>query len=159
MQKYINNFSGIAKYIEKTKEKAREIGYVETILGRRRYLLQINSSNFRLRQASERMAINMPIQGTAADIMKVAMIETKEKLKKFGNKARMLLQVHDELVLEVKEDKIKEVAKIVKNTMENVLDQPIFKDYKSVFKIPLKVEIKIGDNWGSLKEIKNKKHT
>ena len=149
IDEYMADFSGIAKYIGDIKEKAKKKGYVETILGRRRYLPQINSSDFRVRQAVERMAVNAPIQGSAADIMKVAMVKLRDKLQATRDKARLLLQVHDELVLEVKEDKIEQVAKIVKDVMEGVLDQPIFKEVKSIFKIPLKVDIKIGDNWGT----------
>jgi DNA polymerase-1 len=147
IDEYMADFSGIAKYIGDTKEKAKTRGYVETILGRRRYLPQIDSSDFRIRQAFERMAINMPIQGTAADIMKVAMVKLAKSLP---SRARLLLQVHDELVLEVKEYKIKQVAKIVKDVMENVLEEPIFKEVKSIFNIPLKVDVKIGDNWGEM---------
>jgi len=153
IKEYMDDFVGISKYVEKTKEKARKQGYVETILGRRRYLPQIKSSNFHLRQASERMAINMPIQGTAADIIKAAMVELSKKL---FQGVRILLQVHDELVLEVEKNKIEKAAKIVEETMEGVLDQLIFKEVKSIFKIPLKVDIKAGDNWGSLREIKYK---
>jgi len=158
IQEYKKDFSGIAGYIEKTKREAKKNGYVETILGRRRYLPQINSSNFFVRQSSERMAINSPIQGTAADIMKVAMIEVRKKLRKMGKEARILLQVHDELILEIKEDKIEEVAKITKKTMENILNKPIFqlttghlyssKKNKPIFNIPLRVDIKVGENWG-----------
>jgi len=147
IDEYMHDFIGIAKYVEKTKKEAKKKGYVETVLGRRRYLPQINSSDFLMRHASERMAINMPVQGTAADIMKVAMIKL---VKGLPQEARLLLQVHDELVLEVKEDKIKETAEIVKDTMENVLNQQIFKSVKSIFKIPLKADIKVGDNWGEL---------
>ncbi len=157
IDEYMRDFVGIAKYVEKTKKEVKKNGYVETILGRRRYLPQINSSNFLMRHASERMAINMPVQGTAADIMKVAMVNL---IKKLPPEAKLLLQVHDELVLEVKEDKIKEAAEIVRDVMENVLNQPIFKEVKSIFqpmadqpragKIPLKVDIKIGDNWGEI---------
>jgi len=152
IDEYKVDFRGIAKYVEETKEKARKKGYIETVLGRRRYLPEIDSSNFRVRQSTERMAINMPIQGTAADIIKVAMVEL---VKNLSVGARLLLQVHDELVLEAKEDKTKEVVELVKNTMENVLDQPIFKESKSIFKIPLKVEIKIGDNWGEMAEVQS----
>lgn len=147
IDEYMRDFKGIAKYVEKTKKEAKKKGYVETILGRRRYLPQINSSDFLLRRASERMAINMPIQGTAADIMKVAMVNL---VKKLPPEAKLLLQVHDELVLEVKEDKIEETAKIVEDVMENVLNQLIFKEVKSLFKIPLKADIKVGDNWGEI---------
>lgn len=150
IKEYMHDFVGIAKYIEKVKTEAREKGYVETVLNRRRYLPQIDSSDFRVRQSADRMAINMPIQGTAADIIKAAMVNLAKKLSK---EARLLLQVHDELVLEVKEKKIKEVAEIVKDVMEGVLEQSLFKEVKSIFQIPLKVDIKVGDNWGDLVEL------
>lgn len=148
IDEYMVDFVGISRYVTETKEKAKDKGYVETVLGRRRYLSQIDSFNFRFRQASERMAINMPIQGTAADIMKAAMVGLGSKLKKTKIDAKILLQVHDELVLEVKENKIKEIVEIVKNVMENVLEQQFFKQVKPIFKIFFKVDIKIGDNWG-----------
>jgi DNA polymerase-1 len=148
IDEYMHDFIGIAKYVEKTKKEVKKKGYVETALGRRRYLPQINSSDFLMRRASERMAINMPIQGTAADIMKAAMIKI---FKSLPHGARLLLQVHDELILEVEEDRIKETKEIVKDAMENVLNEPIFKSVKSIFKVPLDVDIKIGDNWGEMK--------
>ena len=156
IEEYLRDFSGVAEYITRIKEKAKKDGYVETLLGRRRFLPEIKSSNYSIRQAAERMAINMPIQGTAADIMKVAMVTLWKRLKKEAeNKARILLQVHDELVLEVRDDLINEVSKITKEEMENVLEQPIFNEVRSIFKIPLEVEIKAGSNWGELQEIKN----
>jgi len=147
IDEYMRDFSGIAKYVKRIKEEAKKKGYVETILGRRRYLPQINSSDFLMRHAAERMAINMPIQGTAADIIKAAMIRI---FKNLSPEARLLLQVHDELVLEVREDKTKEIGEIVKDAMENVLKEPIFKSVKSIFKVPLNVDVKIGDNWGEM---------
>jgi len=148
IDEYMNDFSGIREYIQEIKEQARRAGYVKTILNRKRYLPEINSSNFHIRQSSERMAINAPIQGTAAEIIKVAMVETDKKLPL---SARMLLQVHDELVLEVPEDKIKSVVEIIKPTMENILNHPIFKKTEPSFVIPLVVEIKVGDNWEEMK--------
>ncbi len=156
IEEYLRDFSGVAEYITRIKEKAKKDGYVETLLGRKRFLPEIKSSNYPIRQAAERMAINMPIQGTAADIMKVAMVTLWKRLKKeTDNKARILLQVHDELVLEVRDDLIDEVSKITKEEMENVLEQPIFNEVRSIFKIPLEVEIKAGSNWGELIEIKS----
>ena len=149
IQEYKKDFSGIAEYVERIKEKARKKGYVETALKRRRYLPQITSSDFRFRQASERMAINMPVQGTAADIMKVAMVRARHKLKKAKTKTRILLQVHDELVLEAKNNEAEKTAEIIRDAMENVLEDPIFKEVKPIFQIPLKVDIKMGDNWGT----------
>ncbi len=149
IDEYMNNFSGIREYVREIKQQARRAGYVKTILDRKRYLPEINSSNFHLRQSSERMAINAPIQGTAADIIKVAMVEIDKELPSL---ARMLLQVHDELVLEVPENKIKDVVDIIKPIMENILNKPIFKKIEPSFAIPLVVEIKAGDNWEEMKK-------
>ena len=136
---YMEKFSGIAKYMKDTKEFARQNLYVETEMGRRRNVPEINSPNFQVQNATERMAINLPIQGLAADIMKLAMIKVYEEFKDDKN-IRMVLQVHDEIILEVKEEKAKEVAEKVKEIMENV--------YK--LKVPLVVDVKIGDNWGEI---------
>ena len=136
---YMEKFSGIAKYMKDTKEFARQNLYVETEMGRRRNISEINSPNFQVQNAAERMAINMPIQGLAADIMKLAMIKVYEEFKNNEN-VKMVLQIHDEIILEVKESESKEVAEKMKNIMENV--------YK--LKVPLVVDVKIGDNWGEI---------
>jgi len=136
---YMEKFSGIAKYMKDTKEFARQNLYVETALGRRRNIPEINSPNFQVQNAAERMAINMPIQGLAADIMKLAMIEVYEEFKNNEN-VKMILQVHDEIILEVKELESKKIAQKMKEIMENV--------YK--LKVPLVVDVEIGDNWGVL---------
>jgi DNA polymerase-1 len=132
--------------MRETKEFAKKNGYVETELGRRRYIPEINSPNFQVQNAAERMAINMPIQGMAADIVKLAMINVTRELeanyKLIGANAdiRMLLQVHDEIILEVKENIADEVAAKVKEIMESV--------YK--LKVPLVANVKVGDNWGEI---------
>jgi len=136
---YMEKFSGIAKYMKDTKEFARQNLYVETEMGRRRNIPEINSPNFQVQNAAERMAINMPIQGLAADIMKLAMIEVYEEFKDDEN-VKMVLQVHDEIILEVKETEAKKIAKKMKEIMENV--------YK--LKVPLVVDVEIGDNWGEI---------
>ena len=146
IDEYMQKFQGVADYIKKTKEFARNNEYVETEAGRRRYIPEINSPNFQVQNAAERMAINMPIQGLAADIVKLAMIAVTRELganyKLIGTNAnvKMILQVHDEIILEVKEDMAEEVAKKVKEIMEQV--------YK--LKVPLLVDVKIGDNWGEI---------
>ncbi len=153
IEEYLNKFSGIANYMREVKSFVKKNGYVETELGRRRYIPEINSPNLQLQSAAERMAINMPIQGLAADIVKLAMIKINEQLRdstffsRFGLKnycpekdVRMLLQVHDEIILEVKEEIADEVAKKVKEIMESV--------YK--LKVPLVVNVKVGDNWGEI---------
>ena len=145
IDEYMEKFSGVAKYIRDTKEFAKKNGYVETEIGRRRYIPEINSPNFQVQNAGERMAINMPIQGLAADVMKLAMISIHANLVQIKselnpNDIKMILQVHDEIILEVKENLSEEVSKKVKEIMENV--------YK--LKVPLVVNAKIGDNWGEI---------
>ncbi|MCI5158952.1 MAG: DNA polymerase I, partial [Candidatus Electrothrix sp. AUS1_2] len=115
-------------------ERARVDGYVTTLLGRRRQLPEINASNRNQRQFAERMAINTPIQGTASDIIKLAMIRVHEELQKQQAQARLLLQIHDELVLEVPEDELDDVAAMVKTTMESVME----------LDVPLKVNTEAG---------------
>jgi len=143
---YMENFSGVAQYMKETREFARTNGYVETLLGRRRNLPEIKSPNFQVANSAERMAINMPIQGLAADIMKLAMIavstnyEKYECTKKEDCPVQMLLQIHDEIILEVREDLADEVAKKVKEIMENVLQ----------LSVPLIVDVNVGDNWGEI---------
>jgi len=139
IDEYMEKFSGIADYMRKTKEAAKINLYVETEMGRRRYLPEINSPNFQVQNAAERMAINMPIQGLAADIMKLAMIKVATNYELDTN-VRMILQVHDEIILEVKESLAPEVAKKVKAIMESV--------YK--LKVPLVVDVKTGDSWGEI---------
>ncbi len=142
--KYFSEFAGVKKYIEQTLQFAKKEGYVETLFGRRRYIPELNADNFQLRNSGERMAINMPIQGTAADLMKLAMINTLDKIhgeKYKKNDVKMILQVHDELVLEVKEGLEDEVSKIVKEAMENVVK----------LRVPVEVHISVGKRWGELK--------
>ena len=143
IEKYFTIYKGIKNYLEKTKEFAHKNKYVKTIFGRKRYLPDINSYMPMLKAASERMAINMPIQGTAADLMKIAMIKIYRDLPKISSQTKMLLQVHDEIILEVPNKDIKKVAKFIKKTMENV--------YK--LSVPLIADIEIGNNWNNLKYI------
>ncbi len=117
---------------------AVENGYVTTLFNRRRYLPEIKSDNNRLRSEAERMAVNTPIQGTAADLIKKAMINIHEKLKGEGFRSRMLLQVHDELLFEVPEDEVETITPVIKKEMEEV--------YR--LDVPLKVDINHGRNWG-----------
>lgn len=143
IDRYFQIHKEIYNYLEQTKELARKNGYVETFFGRRRYLPEINSTIQPIKAGAERMAINHPIQGTAADLMKLAMIEIHQDLPKISPETKMILQVHDELVFEVPKNEIKEVAKFVKTTMEKV--------YK--LRAPVDTSIEVGDNWGELKEI------
>ena len=135
---YMENFSDVARYMKETREFARTNGYVETLLGRRRNLPEIKSPNFQVASGAERMAINMPIQGLAADIMKIAMINVHSNL--IGDDVRMILQVHDEIILEVRKDLAEDVAKRLKETMENAVS----------LLVPLVVDVKTGDNWGEI---------
>jgi len=137
IDQYFERFPNIAKYIEETKQFAREHEYVKTLLGRRRYIPDINSRNWNVRGFAERVAINMPIQGTAADIIKLAMINIHRYLKDGSKKSRMLLQVHDELVFEIHEDELKEVPAKIRELMEHAFE----------LDVPLKVDIGIGENW------------
>jgi DNA polymerase-1 len=139
INEYMEKFSGVAKYIRDTKEFAKKYGYVETLIGRRRNIPEINSPNFQVQNAAERMATNMPIQGLAADIVKLAMIKIFNEYKDNPD-VHMILQIHDEIILEVKENITDEVSKKVKEIMESA--------YK--IKVPLVADIKIGDNWGEI---------
>jgi DNA polymerase-1 len=139
IDEYMHKFSGVANYIIRTKEFAKRNGYVETLLGRRRNLPEINTPNFQVAQGAERMAINMPIQGLAADIVKLAMIKIYEEYKNNPDVC-MILQIHDEIILEVKENVAEEVSKRVKELMEGV-----FK-----LKVPLIADVSTGDNWGEI---------
>ena len=121
--------------------KAREQGYVSTLMGRRRYLPDIRHSNFNLRSFAERTAINTPIQGTAADIMKKAMIDVAQALEAAGCRSRILLQVHDELVLEVTEEEKEQVAALVQTAMQNAVRM----------EIPLLADVNFGKNWAETK--------
>jgi DNA polymerase-1 len=137
IEKYFQVYAKFRAYIEETKALARTLGYVETLFGRKRPTPEILSSIPMLRAQAERMAVNMPLQGTAADLMKLAMIEVDKKLSTVCAEARMLLQVHDEVVLEVPAKDAKRVAQFVKETMENV----------EKVGVPIVVEMKIGENW------------
>ena len=147
IDKYMKEFSGIAKYMNDMKIKARKDGYVSTIFGRRRWFPEIKSSMPQVVGQAERMAINMPIQGTAADLMKLAMIKVFEYTHDSDNQDEvfLLLQVHDELLFEVKESLVKNMADKIKDIMENV----------HKFDVPLIVDVKHGDNWAQLKPLAN----
>ncbi|MFA6105586.1 MAG: DNA polymerase I [Patescibacteria group bacterium] len=143
IQKYFEKFSGVKKYIDSTLIFTKKEGYCETLFGRRRYLPELNSSNYQARSAAERMAVNHPVQGTAADLMKMAMIEVYKYLKEnFKNEdAKLIMQVHDELVLEVKEKLVAEISNKLKEIMENVVK----------LRVPVKVEVGAGQSWGETK--------
>lgn len=144
IEKYFTIYKKIKAYIEDSKKIAYQRGYAQTIFGRRRYLPDIHSSMPMLRSAAERMAINMPLQGTAADLMKMAMIAIQAGLPKISPQSKLILQVHDELVLEVPKNDEKKVANFIKTSMENIY----------TLTVPLVVDIESGDNWGNLEKIK-----
>jgi DNA polymerase-1 len=146
---YFEKFSGLAKYLEETKASALRLGYTETFFGRRRYFEGLRSKLPFIRAMAERMAINAPIQGTEADIVKLSMIRVEEFLdkNKQAESAHLLLQVHDELVYEIKESEIKKLVPEIKEIMENIIDP------KETSGIKCLVEAAVGDNWGEMKKI------
>ncbi|KIL35540.1 DNA polymerase I [Cohnella kolymensis] len=137
IEQYFEAFPGVRHYMDSIKAKAKEDGYVTTLLDRRRYLPDIRASNFNLRSFAERTAMNTPIQGTAADIIKLAMIRMDKALRENGLKSRMLLQVHDELVFEVPEEELEIMKKLVPEQMATALD----------LDVPLLADVSVGSNW------------
>ena len=134
---YYKTYPKLRNYISEQVDFARENGYVQTVLGRRRYLRDINSQNAIIRGAAERNAVNAPIQGSAADIIKLAMINIHKKLKEGNYKTKMLLQVHDELVFDVFKPELQDIQKLVKSEMENAFKMDV----------PLDVDLGVGENW------------
>ncbi|WP_284076424.1 DNA polymerase I [Herbaspirillum aquaticum] len=137
IDKYFMRFSGVKRYMDETRLQAKARGYVETVFGRRLWLPEINSPNGPRRQGAERAAINAPMQGTAADLIKLAMIAVQDWLESTGMKSRMIMQVHDELVLEVPQDELDVVREKLPGLMKNVAE----------LKVPLLAEVGIGKNW------------
>ncbi|SDN55984.1 DNA polymerase I [Alkalicoccus daliensis] len=137
IDKYLESYPGVRDYMQNSIDEARENGYVTTMMQRRRYLPDMTSRNFNLRSAAERTAMNTPIQGTAADIIKKAMVDMDEALEKSGIDAKMLLQVHDELIFEVQESQVEELSKLVIKVMEQTLE----------LDVPLKVDADYGKTW------------
>ena len=137
IEQYLEKYSGIKKFMEEIVEEAKEKGYVETLFHRRRYIPELNSNNYMVRQFGARAAMNTPIQGTAADIMKIAMINVYNRLRKEKLDAQIILQVHDELIIETKIEEKEIVKTILKEEMENAMK----------LKVPLKVEVSEAENW------------
>ncbi|MFC5704353.1 DNA polymerase I [Cohnella faecalis] len=137
IEQYFSVFQGVSRFMETIKQQAKQDGYVSTLLDRRRYLPDIRASNFNLRSFAERTAMNSPIQGTAADIIKLAMLRMDEALRERGLRSRMLLQVHDELVFEVPEEELELMSKLVPEVMESALK----------LDVPLKADVSHGSNW------------
>ena len=143
---YFEKFTGITEYLEKTKKEATKNGYTETFFGRRRYFPGLKSKLPFLRAQAERMAVNAPVQGTSADVIRIAMVNIDKML---GSKdAHLILQVHDELIYEMKKDLIDELTPLIKMEMENVIKP---KDAKGLTMV---ADVSVGDNWGEMKEIK-----
>lgn len=134
---YLNNYEKVKSYMDNIVAIGKELGYVETILNRRRYIPELKSRNFNVRSFGERIAMNTPIQGSAADIIKVAMVKVFDELKRRKFKSRLILQVHDELIIEAHKDELEQVKDIVKDIMENCIK----------LDVPLKVDLKVGDSW------------
>ena len=134
---YLANYSGVAAFMEKCKSDAKSKGYAETVFGRRRYLPELTSSNANLRNFGERVSMNMPIQGTAADIIKIAMIKVWERLKNEVPEAHLIMQVHDELIIEAPENKKEEVSLLLKQEMENAVKMSV----------PFIADVNCGKTW------------
>ncbi|BBB33057.1 DNA polymerase I [Thermotomaculum hydrothermale] len=141
IQSYFEKMPSVKEFIENTIENAKKEGFVKTMFGRIRYVPEFKSNNFNIRQHGERIAINTVIQGTAADIIKIAMINLDKRLRDLKESAKLIMQVHDELIFEVKEENIEKISKIVKEEMENAAD----------LTVPLTVNISIGNNWAEAK--------
>ena len=137
IDEYLEEYSGIKEFMNNIIEKAKKDGYVETIFHRRRYIPELSSKNYMVRQFGSRAAMNTPIQGTAADIMKIAMIKVRKELENKKLKAKIVLQVHDEMMIEAPEEEIEEVKEILKTNMEQA----------TTLKVPLIAEISIAKNW------------
>lgn len=137
MDNYLETYPGISEYMEEEKQNAYKHGYVKTLMNRKRVIEELQSKNYLVRSGGERIALNTPIQGTAADILKKAMIEIYDKFRELGLKSKMLIQVHDELVFNVKKDEMDQVTEIVRDVMENTYP----------LEAPLKVDIEYGNDW------------
>ena len=138
MDAYFSEYPGVHRYMEEIVEKAKADGYVATMYGRRRALPELSSSKYAMREFGKRVALNMPIQGTAADIMKLAMIDAYDCLQRSGLKAKLVLQVHDELIVECPEEEAEKVKQILASSMSGIVK----------LSVPLPVEVNIGHSWG-----------
>ena len=134
---YLANYHGVRDYMKAVVAKARELGYTETLYGRKRQIPELSSTNFNIRQSAERIALNTPVQGTAADLMKLAMIRVYHALKEHFPQASLLLQVHDELIVECPEETASQVAALISKEMEQVAS----------LSVPLIAEAKWGKSW------------
>jgi len=146
IERYFANFASVTRWLEQTREHVRKWGYVETIFGRRRYIPDVLAANRGIRQAAERMAVNMPIQGTAADVMKMAMIRVDRDLHESGMEAHQLLQVHDELVLEARRTELDALVPLLRDAMGRAAE----------LSVPLDVDVKVGQNWSAMTPLVHK---
>jgi DNA polymerase-1 len=137
---YFERYPGVKEYLETTKEQTRKLGYVQTVLGRRRFLPEINSPNRMVREAAERMAINAPVQGSSADIIKIAMINLHREMERRNLGSKMLLQIHDDLLFEVPEGELEEMKSLVNDLMPRAVE----------LCVPVKIDVKLGRNWGEM---------
>jgi DNA polymerase-1 len=137
IQLYFSRYPKVKDYMDNTRLRTKETGYVETVLGRRLYLPDINASNYQRRQYAERSAINAPMQGTAADLIKMAMIDLQKHIDNENLDAKIIMQVHDELVLEVRQDAVDSLKESINQIMSSVAD----------LDVELKVDVGLGDNW------------
>ena len=143
IEHYFKRYAGVKRWLDGTLEAAKRDQYVTTMLKRRRYLPDVSSANPQLRGMAERMAVNTPIQGTAADLMKVAMVKIQRRLEGEGFASKMILQVHDELVFEVPEKEREKLLGMVRHEMESAI----------ALDVPLKVDVQIGRNWGEMRDL------
>ena len=139
---YLEKYAGVRRYMERVKEQAKADGYVTTLWGRRRYLPELKSKNFNMRSFGERVALNTPIQGTAADIIKAAMVHVEDRLQREGRKARLLLQVHDELIIECPPEEVEPVKALLVEEMENAFP----------LSVKLVADVSEGANWYDAKK-------
>lgn len=139
---YLEKYAGVARYMAEIKEKARKDGYVTTLMGRRRYLPELKSKNFNIRSFGERVALNTPIQGTAADVIKAAMVAVYRRLEREGLRARLLLQVHDELIIEAPPEEAEQVKALLTEEMENAFP----------LSVRLQADVSEGENWYEAKK-------
>ena len=142
IKNYLAKYRGVSEYLDKTKQSARENGYVETMFGRRRYIPELNASNKNVQAFGERVAMNTPIQGAAADLIKIAMIRTDKMLAEAGLKARLILQIHDELIIEAPIEEAERAKEILREAMQGA----------AKLRVPLQVDIGFGKSWYDAKD-------
>ena len=141
IDRYFEAYPGVDAFLREQVELARKLGYATTMYGRRRHMRDINSRNFQLRSFAERTAMNHPMQGTAADIIKIAMVRVERRLAEEGLRSRLVLQIHDELDFEVPVDEVDALSGLVRETMEGVAE----------LRVPLLADVSYGDNWAEAK--------